>query len=411
MTTPARSTPLWTTAAPASWPEPPVEMTVSALAEIEACPRRWALSMAAYPELWSERGYPPRVQLKTLAGSIVHSVLETVTRELARAGCPSVQDASAVAVLQRLGGLSNVIAQTIDQLLGRLAANPRASRGLDHLSRSLRAQAPELRGRAQTMLCRCQLPQNGPAPVATGRPRFRGPLANGVHCEIELRAPQLRWRGKADLLALSPDRCDITDFKTGEPADEHRFQVRTYALLWSRDNELNPTGRPAARLLLAYPSGDVFVPAPTDDELNALELELNARGVAARHAVSIHPPEARPDAQRCRYCGVRQLCDTYWLAETQRALAAQGGQRSFGDIEATIESRHGPTSWDIAIPSLAGTAETTRGLLRTNVEVEFRTGDRLRILDAAVVGHREEGDPLVVTLGVLSEVYNSITPG
>ena len=386
-------------------------MTVSALADIEACPRRWALSMATYPELWSERGYPPRVQLKTIAGSVVHSVLETVTRELARAGCPSVRDASAVAVLQRLGGLSNIVAHTIDQLLGRLTTNPRASRGLDHLSRSLRAQAPELRGRAQTMLCRCQLPQSGPAPAATGRPRFRGPLANGVHCEIELRAPQLRWRGKADLLALSPDRCEITDFKTGEPAEEHRFQVRTYALLWHRDSELNPTGRPAARLQLAYPSGDVDVPAPTDGELNELERQLIARGAAARQAVSTHPPEARPDAQRCRYCGVRQLCDTYWLAETQRALAAQGGQRSFGDIEATIVSRHGPASWDIAIPSLAGIEEATRGLLRTNVEVEFRAGDRIRILDAAIVGQREEASPVVITLGILSEVYNAITPG
>jgi hypothetical protein len=207
------------------------------------------------------------------------------------------------------------------------------------------------------------------------------------------------------LLTLSPDRCDITDFKTGEPADEHRFQVRTYALLWSRDKELNPTGRPAARLLLAYPSGDVFVPAPTDDELNALELELNARGAAARHAVSIHPPEARPDAERCRYCGVRQLCDTYWLADTQRALASQGGERSFGDIEATIVSRHGPASWDIEIPGLEGGPQPTRGLLRTNVEVEFRAGDHLRILDAAFSGGGEERSATVITLGVLSEVY------
>jgi len=34
---------LWTTVAPATWPRPPADMTVSTLNEIEACPRRWAL--------------------------------------------------------------------------------------------------------------------------------------------------------------------------------------------------------------------------------------------------------------------------------------------------------------------------------------------------------------------------------
>ena len=108
---------------------------------------------------------------------------------------------------------------------------------------------------------------------------------------------------------------------------------------------------------------------------------------------------------------MRQLCDAYWLADTQRALAEQDGQRSFGDIEATIVSRHGPSSWDIVIHSLLGIEGEQRGLLRTNVEVELRTGDRLRLLDSAIAGHRDDSSPVVITLGVLSEVYSTIAPG
>jgi hypothetical protein len=52
---------LWTSIGPAAWPDPPAEMTVTTLAEIEACPRRWTLGAAHYPALWTGRGYPPRV--------------------------------------------------------------------------------------------------------------------------------------------------------------------------------------------------------------------------------------------------------------------------------------------------------------------------------------------------------------
>jgi hypothetical protein len=64
---------IWTAAAPAAWPAAPAEMTVTTLGGIESCPRRWALGAAHNPELWSGRGYPPRVQLGALSGTVVHS--------------------------------------------------------------------------------------------------------------------------------------------------------------------------------------------------------------------------------------------------------------------------------------------------------------------------------------------------
>jgi hypothetical protein len=399
-----RSTPQWTTRGPASWPDAPADMTVSTLIDIEGCPRRWALTSAAYPHLWNDRGYPPRLQIKALAGSVVHLALETITKEVAQAGCPSVQDASAVAVLQRLGGLSRVVNQSIDRMLERVAANPRARHLLEHVGRSLRAQAPDLRGHVQSVLCRRHLPRRpNPGPISGAKHRAR--LASGIYCELELRAAALRWKGKADLLALSDDVCEITDFKTGEPSDKHHFQIRTYAFLWSRDVDLNPDQRRASRLILAYPSGDNDVQSPDCEELVELGQQLASRGAAARQAVSRRPPEAMPEAQQCRYCGVRHLCDTYWLTETQRALASQMVPQSFGDIEVTILGRHGPSSWDIGTNVPAETTQPGRGLLRTNGNIEFRAGDSLRILDAAITGKDDAGGPLVVTLGVLSETF------
>ncbi len=396
----------WTTKAPSAWPDAPAEMTVTTLAEIEACPRRWTLGAAEYPGLWTGRGYPPRVQLSTLAGTVVHLALEETAKGLAQAGCPSVQDSRAYQVLRELGGYTKVVNDCIDRVLERLASSPRTKHFLEFASRSLHGCVPELRTRTQTILCRVRLPQVGVSHTDGHTSKLRRSLALGVFPEIELRARRIGWKGKADLLVLSPRGCEITDFKTGEPDDGHRFQIQVYALLWSRDTDLNPDGRLADRLVLAYSSGDVEVPAPTAPELDAIENHIVARRDAACQAVSLHPPEVRPDPDHCRSCGVRQLCNEYWTVEAQRRLAEGVGDRRFADIEVMITERHGPSSWDAQVVVSGNAPAGKLAVLRTRGDVEFRIGDRIRVIDAAVTVDGEDmAQPVVITLGVLTETY------
>ncbi len=69
------------------------------------------------------------------------------------------------------------------------------------------------------------------------------------------------------------------------------------------------------------------------------------------------------------------------------ALAAQASDHRFRDVELTITAQHGPSSWD-ALVELSGDAPIVRRApLRTTGEVEFRRGDRLRVLDAACRRH------------------------
>ena len=167
---------LWIADAPVAWPDAPADMTVTTLREIESCTRRWALSAGQYPDLWNGRGYPPRVHLSALSGTVVHHALEVITRALVRAGCSSLHDPTALQVLRGLGGYTKVVNDCIDRTLSRLASNPRAQRVLEFAARTLRAQVPELRTRAQTMLSRVRLSRD-PARHAEGStPRARGPL-------------------------------------------------------------------------------------------------------------------------------------------------------------------------------------------------------------------------------------------
>ena len=397
---------LWIADAPAAWPDAPVEMTVTTLGEIESCSRRWALSAGHYPDLWNGRGYPPRVQLGALSGTVVHLALEVITRALVRAGCPSLHDPTVLQVMRDLGGYTKVVNDCIDRALSRLASNPRAQRVLEFAARSLRARVPELRTRVQTMLCRVRL-SRVPARHADGNtPRARGPLTMGAFPEIELRAEEIGWKGKADLIALSSDACEITDFKTGAPDEGHGFQIQVYALLWSRDAELNPDRRRADRLLLAYDGGAIEIAAPTESELDELETLLRARRGAAHEAVSHYPPEARPDPKNCRYCGVRQLCDEYWTAETQRRMVQEGEDRRFGDVEVTVTGRHGPSSWDARVELSRDVPTGKSAVIRTSGDLELSPGGRLRVLDAALImDDEDQAQPAVITLGSLSEAY------
>lgn len=407
MALPPRDTRIWDARPPAAWPDPPSEMTVTTLLEIESCPRRWALLAAAYPALWSGRGYPPRVTLAALGGIVVHLALERITKALVEAGCGSVQDPAAVTVMRTLGGYTKIIADCIQTIQARAAANPRALRAADFINSSLRAQMPDFRARTQRLLSSVRFPDvrlSRAQPRQGGRTESRRPLAEGAYSELELRVPTLRWKGKVDLLVITPTSCGLTDFKTGAPDPAHEFQLQVYALLWSRDSELNPNGRRADWLIVAYGSGQREVAAPNEARLKDVENEVLARRDAAIRSVSHHPPEARPSTEHCGYCAARHLCSEYWKVH----LIAHGQQqtdRRFGDLEVTVTGRHGPASWDAAADVSGWLPQGKAVVLRTSNDLALQRSQRLRIVDAGITVDEDETQPAVVTVGVLTEIY------
>lgn len=399
--------PIWTADPPTAWPKPPAEMTLTLLDEIESCPRRWGLSAADYPKLWPGRGYPPRVHLGAIRGTVVHMALEIIVKALVRAHCPSAHDAAAFRVMRDLGGYTKVIDGCIDQVLHRLTSSPRAWHLLEYAARSLRSWLPEARTEIQTVLSRIRLPLAPSAPPVGDRFRPHCLPREGVFPEVDLCAEKMGWRGKADLLVLSHDSCQITDFKTGSRDAKHWFQIRVYALLWSRDAR-NPTGRRADRLVLEYGDGKVEVPAPTEPDLRNLEEELMARAAAAREAASAVPPEAKPSPQTCFYCDVRHMCTNYWNSETQRLLGCPPGSRAFADLEVQIADRHGPTSWDAVVLCCPVAKRGQSLLLRTDEGRHvLAPGQVVRLLAVHIAEDSRQGfGPIAIgTTGVTSEVF------
>lgn len=397
----------WRVVTPTTWPAPPAEMSVSTHAEIDECPRRWALSAADYPTLWSGRGYPQKLQVATLAGSVVHLALQVITKQLTRAGVSSLGDRSAPQVLRELGGYTQVVEECVERILKRYVDNPRAGALMEHAQRTLRGQVPTLRARVQSMLSRLRLPKGATVPTVSSTSKSSGPsprlpLASGTYPEVEVRAKSIGWKGKIDLLVLDDDACEITDFKNGAAEEAHKFQVRAYAVMWRLDDELNPSQRLVTRLMLAYEAQDVDVAPPNATEIHDLGRELLARRQAAETVLAARPPSARPNTEVCRHCGVRQLCDVYWASVTP--VVSDDGR--FGDVELKITGRHGPTSWDAVVVRARDLPAKTTALLRLQQPEESKVGSRVRVLDGALARDPEDdAAPSIVTLGAFSEAY------
>ncbi len=381
------------------WPLPPTTWSYSSLRDVGRCPRRWMLSRASYPDLWSGWGYPPRPPVAAVVGDIVHGVLELLVRRIRDAGCTSLADPAVVGILKELGGYTRLVEDGIERRLGELVDNPRMAARIGPLRTALRARTPDMRQRVQALVARTPflltaMTDLGDAGLGSG-------LAPGTHPEVELRAPALRLTGRVDLLVVDEEGCEITDYKTGAPDDHHADQLRLYSLIWNRDDEHNPRSLPARRLTLSYPTHDVDV-APLDDRgLDALAIATTEAIEAAESALQERPPPAFPRPEICGFCGVRQLCDEYW----GRQANLPSGTSDWFDFEGTVVEQNGSRSW-----LLATTAEPVL-LLRTPSEsVPFGIGDRLRLLGLRRVEDEEVALPVAV-LTSASEVFSLTDAG
>jgi hypothetical protein len=400
----------WIADLPTRWPDPPREISFSTLSLIEACPRQWALRQARYPSIWDQEGYPPRINLAALSGKIVHDVVEKIIHALIGAGCGSVRDPGSFPVLKNLGGLSALVENSINHNFRRFSANPRCDGVRDSLKRDLQSRTSEMRTNIQKVLSLTEFSGRASAPERKSKStKGRLPLSEGTYTEIDLRAPNIGWRGRVDLLKVLSSACDITDFKTGAPKPADQFQVLIYAFLWLNDQERNASGKGVGSLTLSYPSGLVRVPTPSMTGMDELGQDLKERGELARSAVSASPPPAKMSAENCTFCEVRHLCPEYWSQKGIETLASsQGGSTDRCDLEIAVTGRHGPKSWDGRI-SIGNKFQAGRQIiLRTQgTESVFSKADRIRVLDGFAQSPEdvEEESSAVVATSKFTEIY------
>lgn len=398
---------------PSKWPGPPQWMSFYRLRDIESCPRRAALRSASYPEIWDRPGYPPVLHLSALLGQVVHSSVRTLSAKLAESGCRSASEADAVAVLTKVGGLSRVIQKAIETAFGEQSANPRGIAARPALRDAVLAHLPQIREQIQVTLSRLHFGVSSIRGEHPRRNQTRPSSFNRSYYEIELRAPQLGWVGVADYIGVFGDFCEIIDFKTGDPDEEHGLQLLVYALLWARDQKINPERRLANKLTISYRTGAVDVPVPSETELSELERQIGARTHDAREAISKSPTDALPSIENCCYCDVRHLCGAYWDPGTMRRLSKQTDTSiPYTDLQATIIRRHAAKCWKGVVLSSPMLPPEKPILLRTSVfdnsiddALSANPGATIRVLGARLSSDPAGDSPTVLTMSEKSEAF------
>ncbi len=394
-------TDFWRVVLPAAWPSPPSRLSFSALAEIETCPRRWALSHGNYDDLWDGKGYPHRPTLGALSGRIAHLAIERTSRALNDA--EDSTPAGVVVLLRSLGGISRVISECISEEIDRLSGNPRAQHRSAALELELRGRIPELRLVVQSALSRALGSATDSAPSNGRRSSGRTALGTGYHSEVELAPDSLAWVGYADAIRLTEDVCEVIDYKTGSASPSLEEQVRLYALLWARDLVVNPTGRPATRLQLVYPATTQEVAAPTGPELDRLELEMIDRARVADLSLRKVPPDAIVSADGCRFCDVKALCTEYWTPRGQSILAVPPEPRT-RSVQVVVSGHRGDAVMMVTVELDPFLEPGSVVVVTRRDSHEYARGDRLRMIDVHVADDPELGSA-VVSFGPQSEVF------
>ena len=391
------------------WPLEPSAWSYSSLKDIEACPRRWMLSQAQYPDLWTGRGYPTMPVRAALLGEVIHRALETIVRALVAAGCELTLTARAVQVLRELDGITAVAEGALNELLNRLDGNPRIDGDrIRRLGIELTDRLPDVRVQIQGYLSRTTLPgpiQAGPGQkleagtISPLRRALRRAVEAGAHPETQLTADELRLTGRIDLITVDDESVRITDYKTGAEDPSHLDQLRMYALLWDLDRHVNPSRLPATELTAAYPSHELTISAPAGEALRDLERAIESRISAAAADLAADIPKAIPSEENCSFCQVRQLCPEYWKHVARAPEAVPAG--AWLDYEGVVGSQNGPRSWWM----LSGWTGQRSLLLRTaSTAIVLTPRTRIRVL-----GLRLDDDPevdgVVGAMTSVSEVF------
>ncbi len=295
------------------------------------CPKQWLLSNAFYPEIWTNRGYPERLNERTIMGIATHQALETVIKKIKEEKID--QDSKDyLNLLKKLGGLRNILQEEIKKVLkqSKYQGNPRYLRVEKDLhARITKRYLEEYFIQLRTFLSKLNLPKvSDLVPPQKNNLKLKKSQSS-VMTEYYAKSKVMGWKGIIDLVIQNNRGATLIDFKTGKEKENHKDQLELYQLIWMTDEKVNQV--PIKELIVKYPDKEKYFKPLSDDQI---EEKINQYQCEVEELKNIFSSDnlAKP-SKHCNYCGVKQLCDDYWdsLKTTKKEC-----ERRFGDFEILV---------------------------------------------------------------------------
>lgn len=159
---------------------------------------------------------------------------------------------------------------------------------------------------------------------------------------------------------------------------------------------------------MVYADGSVEMLVPTVSDLDKFEQSIHSQIDVARVVVDTRPPVARPSAEACPHCSVRQLCPVYW--KWLELESQESPERVQADAEVHDLRKQTDLLWRGLVQISPRLSSGSTVLLRAqrNRTVFSNVLDRsrsVRILNAHILPADDAGGFPTISLTSASEVF------
>ena len=312
---------------------------------------QWQLMHSSYHNFGA---FPARPNPAAVEGQIVHSVLEKLFKTFIIEGLPRIATLHFKRVVANVD-IRGTIRVEIENHKKQINSHPRGAAfsiksNQQQLSnkvvRLFKSIYPQLR-KSYTKKRLLKKDISSTAKLIPDQNPLNILKNHGAISELKLYHQELCFTGIIDLIWYDSEDIVISDFKTGTFHSEYKEQLLFYAVLWWK-----ATGTMPKRLEVCYPDKiDSF--SLKKEQIVENENSLKSRISHATKVLSDIPATANVDKD-CKFCDVRQFCDSYWEQVDQKFNESLLRNHNGKNVDVKLEVAGQPSEYGFEAVSSIG---------------------------------------------------------
>jgi len=296
----------------------PNKLSPSTYLKIKNCPRQWSYENSEFINFQNKK-YPPQVFLQSLIGNSIHKTIEDLIHIMKNLQCNRINDENWNKVKKNIKSIKELFKKKSQKEILKSLNNPRNRRTKDDYEIYLEDNIQNILFKIKKLIAKIYL-DNSEINSKKSSKNLDFELSKANLSEFEISSNKLNFFGYVDFFKINEKDVEIYDFKTGIEKDNDEEQILLYSLIWKFDEIHNPSSRNTTKLTLIYNDKNKEISPPDDEEIKRRTEKLITDVSELKNVFNDNPIEAKPSWDNCKWCNVKQLCDSYWNYIDQNKL-------------------------------------------------------------------------------------------